>query len=43
MANKDRQKKKNIDVPYLQNWIISNTDKLLRYKELQMNLQNEKD
>jgi hypothetical protein len=34
-AQKERQKKKQIDVQHVQNWIISNTEKLLRYKELQ--------
>jgi hypothetical protein len=37
-GQKDRLKKKNIDMEYLQNWIITNTEKMLRYKELQQSL-----
>ena len=34
-GQKDRQRKKNIDMEYLKKWIINNTEKMLRYKELQ--------
>jgi hypothetical protein len=40
-AQKERQKKKQIDIQHVQNWIISNTEKLLRYKELQSLIQSE--
>ncbi len=33
-ADKQRMKKKNIDVGRIQEWIMSNTDKMLKYKEL---------
>lgn len=33
-GQKDRLKRKNIDMEYLQKWIITNTEKMLRYKEL---------
>lgn len=35
-GQKDREKKKkSIDLVYLQNWIIQNTEKMLKYKDLQ--------
>jgi hypothetical protein len=34
-GSKDRLKKKNIDIEYLQQWIIQNTEKMLKYKDLQ--------
>lgn len=40
-GQKQRQNKKNIDVSHLQNWIITNTEKMLRYKDLQQILQQE--
>jgi len=33
--------KKNIDIGYLQKWIITNTDKMLKYKEYQFTLDQE--
>ena len=38
-AKKDRMARKNIDVQSLQEWILVNTDKMLKYKELQHALQ----
>ena len=40
-GQKDRMKKKNIDMEYLQNWIVTNTEKMLRYKDLKQNLSYE--
>jgi len=31
---KDKMKKANIDMAAIQQWIITNTDKMLHYKEL---------
>ena len=33
-ASKDKQQKKNIDIGQIQNWIITNTEKMLKYKDL---------
>ncbi len=38
MITAQKAKKKNIDVAYLQNWIVNNTDKMLRFKELQVQM-----
>lgn len=40
-GQKDRLKKKHIDMEHLQGWIITNTEKMLRYKDLQQTLQLE--
>ncbi len=41
MVNAQKQRKKNIDVAYLQQWIVQNTDKMLRFKELQIQMAQE--
>jgi hypothetical protein len=37
-AEKDRQKKKNIDMEYIQQWIIQNTEKMLKYQDLEQEM-----
>ncbi len=40
-AQKDRHQKKNIDVVQIQNWIITNTEKMLKFKELSILMEQE--
>lgn len=40
-GSKDRMRKKNVDMEYLQQWIITNTEKMLKYKDLQQAMATE--
>ena len=41
-AEKQRRQRKNVDIGRIQEWIVSNTEKMLKYKELkQLQLQEE--
>ena len=40
-ASKERLRKSNLDINAIQQWIITNTDKMLHYKDLQSSLEGE--
>jgi len=42
-AQKQRKNKGNVDIARIQQWIISNTEKMLRFKELRLLLSQEEE
>jgi hypothetical protein len=39
----DRQKKKGVDIDKIRQWIVDNTEKMLKFKELNVLLEQEED